>query len=166
MNIIDLCLLVAIVNKGWANKVIDAAKSHGATGATTILGRGVGSGDSQKIFGLEIEPEQEIVFIIMEREIADSVINEVYESVGLDEKGNGLAFIVPIEHIVGMNLASHNVENSESAFERHNLEEEKVVEEKIPQNDEKKEIVDEPVIEVPNIWPDAELIPNKYKVED
>lgn len=168
MNIVDLCLLVAIVGKGWATKVIAAAKSHGATGATTVLGRGVGSGDNQKIFGLEIEPEQEVVMIILQRGIADSVINEVYESVGLDEKGKGLAFIVPIEHIVGKDFSVTSTPENESAFERHDIPETKPQEKH--KEAEKKPSENEPdnednVIEVPNIWPDAELIPNQYKVE-
>ena len=46
MNTMDVCLIVSIVRKGWAEKVISAAKSHGATGGTTMLGRGVGKSDA------------------------------------------------------------------------------------------------------------------------
>src|SRR5699024_7547465 len=56
--------IFTIVDKGLSEKVIDSAKSAGATGGTVIHGRGSGSREKALLFNIEIEPEKEIVLIL------------------------------------------------------------------------------------------------------
>ncbi len=144
-NLIDVCLLVSIVAKGWGEKIISAAKSHGASSVTTIMGRGIGKGDAPKILGLELEPEQEVVLVLIERSIVDIVMNEINDSLGLDQGDNGVAFIVPIEHLMGI------VEDEEEEAP----EQSKSKPAANPQSNLKNDVVD--------IWPDPELTPPKYQ---
>ena len=145
-NLIDVCLLVSIVAKGWGEKIISAAKSHGASSVTTLMGRGIGSGDAPKILGLELEPEQEVVLVLLERSIADIVMNEINDSLGLDQGDNGVAFLVPIEHLMGI---------VEDEVEEEYAEQPKAKPASNQQSNLKKEDVD--------IWPDPELTPPKYQ---
>ena len=145
-NRIDVCLLVSIVAKGWGEKIISAAKSHGASSVTTILGRGIGKGDAPKILGLEIEPEQEVVLVLIERGIVDIVMNEINDSLGLDQGDNGVAFIVPIEHLMGL-------EEEEDEQEDDKEKPATSVRPKV-----KREVAD--------IWPDPELAPRKYQKDN
>ena len=146
-NRIEVCLLVSIVAKGWGEKIISAEKSTGESSVTTILGRGIGKGDAPKILGLEIEPEQEVVLVLIERGIVDIVMNEINDSLGLDQGDNGVAFIVPIEHLMG-------------------LEEEE--EDEQEDDKEKPAAAARPKVkrEVADIWPDPELAPRKYQKDN
>jgi len=64
-------LIVVIVNKGEAFDVVEASKSMGAEGGTIILGRGTGIHENLKILGVPIEPEKEIVLILVPRGITE-----------------------------------------------------------------------------------------------
>ena len=53
-------LIVTIVNKGYSEKVMTEAKKAGATGGTTISGRGFGENDVVKFLKISIEAEKDI----------------------------------------------------------------------------------------------------------
>ena len=57
-------LIITIVNEGYAEKVMNEAKKGGATGGTTINGRGLESEKAIKFLNLSIEPEKDIVLIL------------------------------------------------------------------------------------------------------
>ena len=58
-------LLVSIVRKGWGSTVLEASVKAGARGGTVLSGRGAGINEQEKIFGMSIEPEKEIVLTIV-----------------------------------------------------------------------------------------------------
>ena len=57
-------LIVIIVRKGWGSTVLEASVQAGAQGATVLFGRGAGKNEQEKIFGVSIEPEKEIVLTV------------------------------------------------------------------------------------------------------
>ncbi|WP_262031802.1 P-II family nitrogen regulator [Microvirga sp. Mcv34] len=95
-------MIVTIVRKGWGNTALEASIKAGATGGTILSGRGVGVNEKDSIFGIPIEPEKEIVLTLTHGSQADAILQEIIGAVELDKRGNGLAFIVPIEKIVGV----------------------------------------------------------------
>ena len=56
-------LVICIVNAGYAETVMDAAKDVGARGGTVINARGTANKEAEKIFNIAIQPEKEIVMI-------------------------------------------------------------------------------------------------------
>ncbi len=70
-------LIVTIVRKGWGECVIDASCKAGAEGGTIMFGRGTGDHEQQKILGITIEPEKEIVLTVIARDEADGVLAEI-----------------------------------------------------------------------------------------
>lgn len=62
----DPCLIVSIVRKGWGDTVLKASMEAGAHGGTILLGRGIGRNEQMRVFGIQIEPEKEIVFTVVE----------------------------------------------------------------------------------------------------
>jgi nitrogen regulatory protein PII len=95
-------MIVSIVRKGWGNAALEAAIKAGATGGTILSGRGVGVNEKDSIFGIPIEPEKEILLTLIPAAEADAILREIIGAVELDKPGNGLAFIVPVEKIVGV----------------------------------------------------------------
>jgi nitrogen regulatory protein PII len=101
-GLIDFDLIVTIVNKGFAEEVVEASKKAGAEGGTIINGRGTGIHENAKILGIPIEPEKEIVLTIIDRTKVSEVLEAVRKAVDLNKPGKGVAFILEIEKTVGI----------------------------------------------------------------
>ncbi|MCR2043660.1 P-II family nitrogen regulator [Anaerosalibacter massiliensis] len=56
--------IVAIVERGKADKIVDKAKDAGAKGATILYGRGTGESEIQKFLNIHIEASKEIILIV------------------------------------------------------------------------------------------------------
>lgn len=95
-------MIVSIVRRGWGNTVLEATVKAGATGGTVLLGRGVGVNEKDSIFGIPIEPEKEIVLTLTHDGQNDAILQEIVKAAELNQPGRGLAFVVPIEKIVGV----------------------------------------------------------------
>lgn len=94
-------LIVCIINDGFSDIVMTAAKNAGARGGTIFHGKGTGNKDIEKFFGISITPEKEVVFIIVKQEQKDDIVNAIYKEAGLDSKGQGIIFTLPVDEFVG-----------------------------------------------------------------
>jgi nitrogen regulatory protein PII len=94
--------IFCIVNSGYSDAVMDAAKKLGARGGTVINARGTASKEAETFFHITIEPEKEIVMILVPTDIKDDVLHALYNEVGLDTPGQGIAFSVPVDGVVGI----------------------------------------------------------------
>ena len=94
--------IFCIVNDGYSDAVMEAAKKHGARGGTVISARGTASKDAEKFFGITVQPEKEIVMILVPANCKDAVLNNLYQEVGLNSAGQGIAFSMPVDGVVGL----------------------------------------------------------------
>ena len=94
--------IVCIVNNGYSETVMDAARAAGAGGGTVINARGTATKDAEKFFGITVHPEKEIVMILVPKVRRDAVLHALYRKVGLQTKGQGIAFALPVDAVVGM----------------------------------------------------------------
>lgn len=97
----DISLIVSVVRKGWGNAVLEASINAGAQGGTVLFGRGTGIHERQKIMGIPIEPEKEIILTIAFASQADGIIEEIARAAELNKPGAGTAFVVPVEKVIG-----------------------------------------------------------------
>lgn len=98
--------IFCIVNSGYSDAVMDAAKKLGARGGTVINARGTAGKEAETFFKITVEPEKEIVMILVPTKIKDDVLHALYKEVGLDSAGQGIAFSVPVDNVVGLTDAS------------------------------------------------------------
>jgi nitrogen regulatory protein PII len=98
----DRVLIVTIVRHGWGDTVLEASIRAGAEGGTVMCGRGLGVHEQQKILGIAIEPEKEVALSVVRAEQVDTVLEGIRKAGKLDEPGTGLAFVVPVEKVVGI----------------------------------------------------------------
>lgn len=94
--------IFCIVNSGYSEAVMDAAKKFGARGGTVINARGTASKEAETFFHITIEPEKEIVMILVPANIKDDVMHALYKEVGLDTAGQGIAFSMPVDSVAGL----------------------------------------------------------------
>lgn len=98
----DASLIVSVVRKGWGSTVLDASVKAGARGGTVLFGRGAGIHEQEKIFGMSIEPEKEIVLTVVYADKVDTVLNEIVRAAELNDTGRGIAFVIAVEKVVGV----------------------------------------------------------------
>ena len=96
-------VIFCIVNSGYSENAMDAAKKVGATGGTVINARGTAGKDAEKFFGITVDPEKEIVMILVPAKKKDDVLHALYNDVGLNSPGQGIAFSLPVDNVVGIN---------------------------------------------------------------
>jgi nitrogen regulatory protein PII len=96
------CLIVSIVRRGWGDAVLEATMKAGAQGGTVLFGRGVGRNEQEKVFGIQIQPEKEVVLTVVPAALKDAVLDAAYRAAELNMKGHGIAFVVPVTALVGL----------------------------------------------------------------
>jgi nitrogen regulatory protein PII len=95
-------LLVSIVRKGWGSTVLEASVKAGARGGTVVFGRGAGINEQEKIFGMSIEPEKEVVLTMVDHAQVDTVLDEIVRAAELNQTGRGIAFVLPVDRVAGV----------------------------------------------------------------
>jgi nitrogen regulatory protein P-II 1 len=96
-----LKMIIAIVQRGNADSVVTAAIKAGAPAATVMFGRGQGMRERLGPLGVAIQPEKEVVFVIVERWLSEQVLGAMVEEGQLDKPGVGFVFEVPVEKALG-----------------------------------------------------------------
>ncbi len=91
----EMKALFIIVNSGFSEQIVDVAQKCGASGATIIPARGTGQ-KFTKIFGINYEPEREILLTVIPKDIALKIAEVVKEKYGKATPTNGLSFILPV----------------------------------------------------------------------
>ena len=100
-----------IVNAGFSDDVMTAARRAGAGGGTVLKGRGAAPREAEERFGITIQPEKELVMILLGEDIKNRVLRSIYDSVGLGSASQGIAFSLPIEKAVGLSDYSKKEED-------------------------------------------------------
>ena len=107
----DYELVLCIVNSGFSEEVMEAARSCGATGGTVFNARGTAREEALEKYGIAITPEKEIVMILVDKEIKEDILHALYKKVGLNTPGNGIAFSLPVDEVVGLSKKSKKEDN-------------------------------------------------------
>ncbi|CAG0980972.1 MAG: P-II family nitrogen regulator [Candidatus Methanoperedens sp.] len=94
-------VIFTIVERGKSETIIKATHEAGAEGATVFFGRGTGIHEHRKILGIPIEPEKEIVIILIEKEKTDAILEAIVSAGKLNEPGKGRAFVISVDKMVG-----------------------------------------------------------------
>lgn len=101
-NMGEYQLLVTIVDRDSGDDVVVAARNEGAKGATILHGRGTGTTEISKLFNIEIQPEKEIVLLVVESEKVKPVSENIHAAMGLDKPGSGVIFSIPVNQVTGL----------------------------------------------------------------
>ena len=95
-------VIFTVVDRGKADAVIEAANQAGSRGATIINARGSGIHETGKLFAMDIEPEKELVMVLSEQDLTDTIASSIREKLKIDEPGNGIIFIQDVNKTYGL----------------------------------------------------------------
>lgn len=108
-------MILCVVNAGFSDSVMDAAKEAGAGGGTVIHARGTANPEAESFFHITIQPDKDMVMLLVPVEIKDKVLHAIYRTAGLNTPGQGIAFSMPVSKAVGLRTKSAEENASEES---------------------------------------------------
>lgn len=96
----DKCI-IAMVKPDLTDKVVEAAKAAGATGATIIDAAGTGAREASTFFGLSLDIRTEVILLLVTEDIVTPVLDGIREAGHFHEPGTGIAFVMAVESGIG-----------------------------------------------------------------
>ena len=100
---IEYSMIMAIVNQGFSESVMDAARPMGATGGTVLHTRRIGSEAVMKFWNISVHGEREIVMILVSKEDKLPVMKAIGEKCGMNSDAQGIVLSLPVDSVVGLN---------------------------------------------------------------
>lgn len=89
-------LISVIVNAGFADDAMAAARKAGAGGGTIINARGTGKEEDVKFFGITIVPEKEMLLILAEKSKEKDILDAIKNLPCLQSKGSGITYCIDV----------------------------------------------------------------------
>lgn len=95
-------LIIAVMNEGYSDLLMDAARSAGAGGGTVLHAKGTAGKQGQQFFGVRIAPEKDMVYIVAHRDEKTAIMKAILEKAGPGTKAGAICFSLPISSVVGL----------------------------------------------------------------
>ncbi len=95
--------ILAIVNQGFSEEVMNAARPMGATGGTVFHSRRIGSEEAMKFWNISIQQEREAVLILAKKEDKKAIMQAINKECGMQGEAQGIVLSLPVDGIVGVN---------------------------------------------------------------
>lgn len=95
-------LIVVVINEGYADMVMDAAREAGAGGGTVLHAKGTGSARSEKFFSVRFADEKEMIYIVAHKSEKAAIMKAVSQQAGPGSEARGICFSLPISDVMGL----------------------------------------------------------------
>lgn len=95
-------LVAAVVNRGFSEDVMNAARAAGARGGTVIHSRCIGNEEATGVWGLSVQEEKEIILILSKAEVKLDIMRSITEMCGVNSKAQGVVFSLPVDSVMGL----------------------------------------------------------------
>ena len=108
-------LIMTIVNRGFSQAVMDAAREAGAKGGTILHGRGTGSKEAEQFFNIGLGGEKECVFIVVNKAERVKIMDAVMRAERFTSDAQGVIFTLPVEEFVLMRKLHNDAADRETS---------------------------------------------------
>lgn len=98
----EYSMIMAIVNQGYSEDVMNAARPMGASGGTVFHSRRIGSQEAMKFWKISVQEEREVVIILATKEDKLAIMKEIGQKCGMQSKAQGVVMSLPVDGIVGL----------------------------------------------------------------
>ena len=95
-------LITVILNEGYSDFVMDAARAAGAGGGTVLHAKGTQPGESSQFFGLSIAEEKEMLLILTAAGDRSRIMRAVMDHAGVQSPAHTVMFSLPVESVAGL----------------------------------------------------------------
>jgi len=97
-------LILSIVNHGYTDEIMNTARAAGAKGGTVLHARGTIHEGTVKFFGISVQDEKEMIFILVNSENKVPIMQAISEKHGLNSEAKGLVFSMPVDDVMGLSM--------------------------------------------------------------
>lgn len=94
-------LIAVVVNEGYSENVMEAARAVGAGGGTVVPSRRIGNEQAMGFWGMSIQNEKDMVFIVADNESKLKIMQEIGEKCGMHSEAKGIVVSLPIDNVIG-----------------------------------------------------------------
>ena len=98
----EYSMIMVIVNQGFSEDVMNAARPKGASGGTVFHSRRVGNEQAMKFWKISVQEEREVVLILARKEDKLAIMQEIGKQCGMQSKAQGVVLSLPVDNIVGL----------------------------------------------------------------
>lgn len=102
MSEIKYTMIATVVDQGYSEDVMNAARAVGATGGTVLHSRRMGDENAMNFWGLSIQEEKEIVLIVAEGINKMKIMRAIGEKCGIRTSAKGIVMSLPIDAVIGL----------------------------------------------------------------
>ncbi len=102
MNDTRFSLIIANVNRGYSNDVMDAAREAGASGGSVVNSRRIVNEAVSSKWGIGDNEEKELVMIVAKNEDKVAIMKKITEKCGLHSEAKAMVFSMQIDEVEGL----------------------------------------------------------------
>ena len=95
-------LVLAVVNEGHTDTVMDAARSAGAAGGTVLHAKGTGGKLGEKFLGFRLADEKELIIIVARSADKAAIMRAITAGCGPETEAGAVTFSLPISSVAGL----------------------------------------------------------------
>lgn len=95
-------LIIVILNEGYSDTVMDAARSAGATGGTVFHAKGTGGKKSEKFFGVSLADEKDVIYILSPASRKSAIMTTIDKNCGTHAEIGAICFSLPVSEVAGI----------------------------------------------------------------
>ncbi len=95
-------LITVILNEGYSDFVMDAARAAGAGGGTVLHAKGTGGTRGEKFFSVSLADEKDMIYIIAHKDEKAAIMRSINEQAGPGTKAGAICFSRPISAVAGV----------------------------------------------------------------
>ena len=101
-------LIIVILNEGYSDFVMDAARAAGAGGGTVLHAKGTGGTRGEKFVSVSLADEKDMIYIIAHRDEKTAIMRSINEQAGPGSRAGAICFSLPISSVAGLRAREEN----------------------------------------------------------
>lgn len=95
-------LIIVVLNEGFSDAVMTAARPAGASGGTVLSAKGTGMVQAEKFLGLSLADEKDVLMIVARSEEKAAIMRAIMEQAGPGTKAGAICFSLPVSNVAGL----------------------------------------------------------------
>lgn len=99
---IEYVALYVIVDRHMGQEAVKIAQENGARGATFIHGRGSAKEVKSIMFNMNIEPEKDIVVMLVKKDLVKQIKKAIISQMDLEKENKGIIYSLPVLDVRGL----------------------------------------------------------------
>ena len=95
-------LMIAIVNRGHVDDVMDVARQAGAMGGTVLHAKGTSPEGASRFFGMSIADEKDMLMILTAAVQKKAIMRAIMDQAGIQSPAHTVMFSLPVSSVAGL----------------------------------------------------------------